>query len=276
MNKELLYQLYRIHSMSGNEKKMRKFLKRMAKEYGASEINQDAFGNLLITKGESETYPCMAAHMDQVQRLHSKDFQVVEINGDVFGYSIKNHRQMGLGADDKNGIYICLEMLKRFDAIKVAFFVGEEVGCVGSSKVDIEWFKDCRFIIQPDRKGKCDLITSMYCGDVCSEDFISAIGYEDFGYMIDHGTITDVGTLVERGVGISCLNLSCGYYNAHTDMEICVLSDLENCMNFVAHIIEHCTDVYPFEGFDKFSFGGFGYHSSMDDDDEYWTDGYYD
>ena len=112
MNKELLYQLYSIHSMSGNEKKMRKFLKRMAKECGASEINQDVFGNLLIVKGESDTYPCMAAHMDQVQRLHSKDFQVIEINGDAFGYSVKNHCQMGLGADDKNGIYICLEMLK--------------------------------------------------------------------------------------------------------------------------------------------------------------------
>ena len=44
---------------------------------------------------------------------------------------------------------------------------------------------------------------------------------------------------------ISCLNLSCGYYNAHTDSEYTVLSELENCLNFVMEICETVTDVYP-------------------------------
>ena len=279
MNKQLLYALYAIHSMSGNEKKMRNFLKKVAKDYGATEIFQDAAGNLLITKGKSETYPCVAAHMDQVQTLHSKDFQVVEVQGDIIGYSPKHHQQMGLGADDKNGIYICLEMLHKFDAIKVAFFVGEECGCIGSSKVDLHFFADCRYIIQPDRKGKSDLITSMFCGEVCSKEFIDAIGYKEYGYKIDHGSITDVGTLVERGVGISCLNLSCGYYDAHTDHEICVIAELENCMNFVSHIIDTLTDVYPFDyaGYGDYLYGGYSRYNAFDNDwDEYYSDGYYD
>lgn len=288
MNKTLLYTLYAIHSMSGNEKKMRKYLKKVAKDCGATEIVQDAAGNLLITKGKSETYPCMAAHMDQVQQFHSKDFQIVEVMGDVMGYSPKNHKQQGLGADDKNGIYICLEMLRKYDAIKVAFFVGEECGCIGSSRVDLQFFSDCRYIIEPDRKGKSDLITSMYCGDVCSKEFIDAIGYKEFGYKIDHGSITDVGTLTERGVGISCLNLSCGYYDAHTDHEICVIAELENCMNFVSHIIDTLTDVYPFDGagYDDYGFGSYGRHGGFgrcsrfggfrDEWDEYYSDGYYD
>jgi hypothetical protein len=35
----------------------------------------------------------------------------------------------GLGADDKNGIWIALQCLKKYDTVKVAFFVSEEVGC---------------------------------------------------------------------------------------------------------------------------------------------------
>lgn len=248
MNKELLFQLYAIHSPSGGEKKMRRFIKRyIMSNCGNVSIVQDANGNLLCTKGESETYPCLASHMDQVQRNHSKDFQCLDGNDVVFGYSAKSRAQQGLGADDKNGILICLECLKKYDVLKVAFFVEEEIGCGGSGSVDLEFFKDCRFIIQPDRRGGSDLITSMFCGDVCSNDFIKSIGYVDFGYKIEHGTVTDVGELVDMGVGISCLNLSCGYYEAHTDHEFTVLSELENCLMFVEHIIETCVEVYPFE-----------------------------
>lgn len=286
MNKELLFQLYSIHSPSGKEKKMRKFLRKQARACGATSIETDAFGNLLIVKGESDTYPCLAAHIDQVQDFHSKDFTVVEIDGDVLAWSPKCHRQQGLGADDKNGIFVCLELLRRFDVMKVAFFVGEETGCVGSSQVDLSFFKDCRFIIEPDRMHGDDLITSMFCGRVCSDDFISAIGYDKYGYREERGSITDVGKLVERGVGISCLNLSCGYYNAHTDEEITILSELENCMELVAHIVETCTDVYPFEYVDRWSTNLYGtghhsrsrytqYNSYWWGDDDYYTDGYY-
>lgn len=239
-------QLYAIHSPSGNEKKMRKFLKKQIVMCGAESV-VDAFGNILVTKGESDTYPCLAAHIDQVQNIHSKDFRCIEVDDVVFGFSPKTYQQQGLGADDKNGIFICLESLMRFDVLKVAFFVGEETGCVGSSKVDLSFFSDCRFIIEPDRKGGADLITSMCCGQVCSDEFINVIGADKFGYKEEQGSITDVGELVERGVGISCLNLSCGYHNAHTDKECTNLKELENCMNFVWHIIENVKDVYPFK-----------------------------
>lgn len=280
MNKELLFNLYAIHSPSGGEKKMRKFIKRyIAQNCGEVEVVQDALGNLLCTKGVSDTYPCLASHIDQVQHNHSRDFVCIEAQGVVFGYSPKCHEQQGLGADDKNGIYICLECLKKYDVLKVAFFVGEEVGCVGSSDVDLTFFKDCRFIVEPDRKGHADLITSMFCGEVCSPEFITAISGDKFGYREEEGSITDVGELVERGVGISCLNLSCGYYEAHTDREFTVLSELENCHHFVETIIETCSDVFPFEYVDKWGYykGYGGYFGSYHHyDEEYWNEGFYD
>lgn len=256
MNTELLFKLYAIHSMSGNEKKMRRFIRKYINENcGDVTMVTDKKGNLLCTKGESKTYPCLASHMDQVQRKHSKDFEVM-CNGDkCFGFSWKTMEMQGLGADDKNGIYICLECLKAFDVLKVAFFVGEEVGCVGSSNIDLSFFKDCRFIIEPDRRGGNDLITSMFCGQVCSKKFIEDIKAEDYGYKEERGSVTDVGELTDRGVGISCLNLSCGYYEAHTDNEYTVLSELQNCLDFVMHVICDCREVYPFEG----GYGSYGY-----------------
>lgn len=228
---------------------MRKFIKRyIRKNCGECEIVQDVHGNVFVTKGDADSYPCLASHIDQVQHKHSKDFEIVEGKDVVFGYSAKSREQQGLGADDKNGIWICLECLREFSALKVAFFVGEEVGCVGSSSCDLKFFSDCRYVIEPDRMHGHDLITSMSVGAVCSDEFAKALCAEQYGYKEAHGSITDVGELVERGVGISCLNLSCGYYQAHTSEEFTVLSELQNCLNFVCHVIDTLTEkVYPFE-----------------------------
>ena len=57
--------------------------------------------------------------------------------------------------------------------------------------------------------------------------------------------MTDVQELKERGIQVSCVNLSCGYYEPHTDHEFTIKKDLINCLSLVEHIIENCTDTYP-------------------------------
>ena len=105
--------------------------------------------------------------------------------------------------------------------------------------------------------------------DVCSDDFIKASGFEDFGYKFDEGSVTDVLTLLERGLKISCLNLSCGYYHPHTDQEVTDIDELENCQNLVFHMIDTMTDVYPFEYNDGWSSKSKDYCYSAFDDDYY-------
>ena len=122
---------------------MRKVIRRELKARGIG-AEQDEAGNLLITKGVSKTYPCICAHMDQVQHLHSKDFTVYQQDDCIFAFSAKSKSQQGLGADDKNGLWIALELLNELPVLKCAFFVGEEIGCIGSSKVDLDFFKDVR------------------------------------------------------------------------------------------------------------------------------------
>ena len=242
---ELLKKLYKVYSPSGKERTMIKFIWNYTKRITGTKVETDAAGNLYITKGEAESYPCIVAHLDQVQRLHSKDFTTVETGEIIFGYSSRNKRQEGLGADDKNGVFICLECLKKYDAVKVAFFREEETGCRGSSEAVMSFFEDVRFVIQPDRKGDSDLITSIGYSDLCSEKFIEALEPEKWGYMEENGLMTDILTLKEKGLGVSCINVSCGYYNPHTDEEITVKKDLMKSLLFVEHIIEECTDVYP-------------------------------
>lgn len=76
---------------------------------------------------------------------------------------------------------------------------------------------------------------------------------------------TDVEVLKERGLSVSAVNISCGYYNPHTDDEITVKRDLEKCWKLVQHIIEDCTEVYPHEVGEN---GYFGYYDEWEFEEE--------
>ncbi len=271
LNFELLKSLYKVFSPSMNEKKMRRFIKRhIYNNISGVTIVQDNAGNLLITKGESDSYPCICAHMDQVQHLHPKDFTCVENDDVIFGYSPKERKQCGLGADDKNGLFIALECLASYDVIKCAFFVGEEIGCKGSGAVDVSFFDDCRYCIQVDRRGNSDMVTNIY-SEMCSEEFIRDVDCFSHGYEISDGLMTDVAELRERGVEVSCINLSCGYYEPHTDCEFTSKSDLQKCYDFVCHIIENCTKKYECEYFRRSCYNFFG-HSQESNNSQYMQD----
>ena len=243
---ELLKQLFSIHSKSGKEGKIRKFIWNWVRQtVPDAKIECDKPGNLYVTKGKSETYPCIVAHMDQVQERHSKDFIAYEAEDIIIGFSPKHKEQQGLGADDKCGLWIGLKCLQKFDCLKLAFFVGEEVGCKGSGLANMAFFDDCRFVIEPDRKGSEDLITQIGWTPLCSDDFLKDIGFKKFGYKETEGMMTDIEALKDHGLMLSCINVSCGYYKPHSNEEFVYKPALLNCLAFVEHIIKTCTKVYP-------------------------------
>lgn len=243
---ELLKQLFSIHSKSGKEGKIRKFIWNWVRQtVPDAKIECDKPGNLYVTKGKSDTYPCIVAHMDQVQERHSKDFIAYEAEDIIIGFSPKHKEQQGLGADDKCGLWIGLKCLQKFDCLKLAFFVGEEVGCKGSGLASMAFFDDCRFVIEPDRKGSEDLITQIGWTPLCSDDFLKDIGFKKFGYKETDGMMTDIEALKDHGLLLSCINVSCGYYKPHSNEEFVYKPALLNCFAFVEHIIKTCTKVYP-------------------------------
>lgn len=249
----LLEQLFGIYSPSGHEERMKKFLRRwMKSNIPGCKVWKDTKGNMYVKKGKSDSYPCVVAHLDQVQKTHSVDFRTIGTKeGVIFGYSPRNRHYEGLGADDKCGIWIALKCLEKYETIKLCFFVEEETGCRGSSECDMHFFEDVRFVLEPDRRGKDDLITSIGWSDLCTEDFIKAVEPERYGYHIEQGMMTDIEALKENGLAVCCVNISCGYYNPHTDEEFVVRQDLMNCLAFVEHIIEKVKEPMPhiFEDF---------------------------
>ena len=241
---KLLKKLYRISSPSNQEALMQKFIISLLK--GANiPYSVDKKGNIYATKGESDTYPCVACHIDEVHKFRKDGYKVMESDGVLYGFNPNTMSFEGIGADDKNGIWVCIKALNEFDAIKCAFFVAEEVGCQGSRAAEMAFFDDCRFVLQCDRKGNSDFITNASCTELCSKEFVKDANISAFGYKEANGLMTDVMELKERGLKVSACNISCGYYNPHTNNEMTRISDLLNCYNLVRNIITNCVKTYP-------------------------------
>lgn len=243
----LLTTLYAIHSPTGNEWGMFCFVRQwIAEQVPEAAVRMDHLGNLYITKGETgEGYPTLACHLDQVQTLHSDDFEVREKEGTFYGWSESNQRREGLGADDKNGIYVCLRCLKECPYLKVFMAVGEEKGCFGSNRADMAFFADSLYVLEPDCKGGTEPHSVLRGIPCASSDFIDALQLEANGYTLTEGKTSDILALTYSDIGVSCINLPVGYHNPHKDDEYTVIKELEHCLTFVKLMVENLHEKFP-------------------------------
>ncbi len=249
MNIDLLKQLYAIHAPSGREWPLIEFIMEyVGKTIPEAKVKVDRFGNLYITKGDKgKDYPTLACHLDQVQTLHSDDFKAVEADGILFGYSEKNHRREGLGADDKNGIWVCLQCLERVPRLKVFMAVMEEKGMFGSKAADMSFFEDSLYVVEPDSPEGSNLKHELREIPCASEDFINAIAPAEHGFKIVDGKGTDILALTMNGLGVSCVNIGVGYYRPHKDDEYTLMGELQHCLDYVLDIVSNLHEKFPHE-----------------------------
>jgi tripeptide aminopeptidase len=233
-----------VQTYSGKEWRMFAFIVRECKRLGAN-VRQDNQGNLYVTKGISRTYPCIVAHMDSVHKI-GEDLSIIEHNGMLTGFNYATMQQSGIGGDDKVGIYIGLRCLEEYDAIKLAFFVDEERGCIGSGGADMSFFDDCRFVLQADRRGNTDFVVNASGTKLSSKKFKKAVRplIADYGYSFSDGMMTDVMMLKQNGLKVSCANISCGYYRPHAVDEYVVVEHVETCLDMFITLIDNMEDVY--------------------------------
>jgi tripeptide aminopeptidase len=253
----LLGTLYAIQSKSGQEDNIRKFLiQEISSIPNIEKIETDKVGNLLVTKGipkEGEYYPCIVAHMDTVHDYKYFDVKVVKIEFSdgkeiirckkLTSPTDKEEKWVNCGGsgDDKNGVYIALDMLKKKKVLKSVFFVSEESGMIGSRNVDLSFFDDCAYVIQSDRRNAGDLITKYHQNTkLCSEEFLNSFKsvIEKYSFKEESGLPTDVITMKDKGLNISVINFSSGYYNPHTDNEYTIISELYNSNCFASELID--------------------------------------
>ena len=244
---DMIRQLYSIHSITGYEWPMITFIQ----EYVSNHIPEaivimDRLGNLYIQKGESEVgYPTLTCHLDQVQKVHSADFEVRQDGDMLFGWSEQNQQREGLGADDKNGIYICLRCLEMCSRLKVFMSVGEEKGCIGSNRADMSFFHDSLYVLEPDCKGNEEIHVNLRGIPCASNEFVKALKAEENGYVITEGKSSDILSLTLNGIGVSCANIPAGYHQPHKDDEYTIISELEHSLDYISSFISNEKRRFP-------------------------------
>jgi tripeptide aminopeptidase len=263
--KKLLIDVLSIQTTSGNEYDMITYIYDFCKKNvpEAEVVIKD--NNIYVTKGESDNYPCIVAHTDTVHDIH-KFYKVFDDDGCLFAFNAETGKQVGVGGDDKVGVWIALEMLKSFDRIKCAFFHSEEIGCVGSRNADMEWFKNVGYCFQADRRGNTDFVNSI-SGKLFSKKFSKTIKpiLKHYGYKETSGAITDVGQLAENGIGVCVANMSCGYYAPHSDEEVVEFEHANNCLNMIEMLVTELADNrYEFQF--QTRYGNYNYNYDYDYD----------
>lgn len=175
----------------------------------------DKHGNYYYQIGDSKT--AFTCHLDtacktQVEVVHKFEKNIISTDGRSI-----------LGADDKAGMTILLYMIfKRVPGL-YCFFIGEEVGCIGSGKAaDDDWFQNFYRMISFDRRGTKSVITFQSSKRCCSDDFAEALSKELNKHSLNMepdntGVYTDSAEFT--GVIPECTNISVGYYKEHTTME---------------------------------------------------------
>lgn len=189
-------------------------------------LEKDKHGNYFIKIGESRTV--FASHFDTACKDSTGVTHVID------GKMIKTDGKTILGADDKAGVTIMLYMIKNKIPGLYYFFIGEEVGCVGSKQASVHGkFKGVYDrIISFDRKDVGSVITyqssSRCCSDVFANQLASELNKSGLKYRTDDtGVYTDSAEFTS--VIPECTNLSVGYYREHTTSESQDIEHL-NCL----------------------------------------------
>jgi len=227
-----------VQTTSYNTKQMNKFLIDYISTIPGVRVCKNK-GNIYATKGESDAYPCVVAHTDTVHDIE-KEFHVKRHKDALYAINDKYER-VGIGGDDKVGIFVALQALINTDNIKVAFFRDEEVGCVGSSVALMSFFSDVGFVLQCDRRGYADFVSSIYSTKLYSDEFSQAVApyLAQYDRVEADGGLTDVYQLTKNGLEVSVANMSCGYYDPHTDNEYIIISEVFRTADFVQDVIDN-------------------------------------
>jgi len=211
-------------------------------------LNMQSGDGWLFKEG---TFPVLlTAHMDTVHKEQCKEINYFKTQDKTVINS-----PVGIGGDDRCGIYMILRILEKVNC-SVLFCEDEEIGSVGAKKfvkTDLcESLKGkFKYIIELDRMNDKDAV--FY--EDANEDFHKFVT-EEF-WKESWGSWSDICTL-SPALEISSVNLSCGYYNQHTTKEYVVLEEMERSITETIKLLNR-TDVNadPF----KFEEQTYGLHN---------------
>lgn len=212
-----------IDGESGYEETIRKHVLERLESY-VDHLTLDRKGNILAQRscgtGKGPVI-LLNAHLDTVYGF--EEGREILKHGAVWSSS-----KGILGADDRAGVSVLLELGRRMDefqfngTVKFIFTVEEEIGLIGAKNIDSHFLRDVDAAFVADRRGSGDIITKGGGIQFCTEAFGTWIqelakdaGLE--GWKCRAGGSSD--TKIWATHGIQSVNLSVGYQNEHTSEE---------------------------------------------------------
>lgn len=222
----------------------------------------------ILVKGNAPTM--LVAHLDTVHKDPVKTICKSDNNNIWMS-------PQGIGGDDRCGVH-ALNVIHAKSKIKpwLLFTCDEEIGGLGAEQFcnDIELNKlpkelrQLKAIIEIDRKGKNDAVYY----DCDNKEFEKYINSNGFKTQI--GSFSDI-SFIAPILGVAAVNLSSGYYNAHTLHEYINFKHLNATIRKVIKIVQESTS----ENFPRYEYiekprknNWDKYYSTIYFDDEIYAD----
>ena len=200
-------------------------------------------GNFILVRG---TAPVMlVAHLDTVHTEPVK--QICASKGGNILMS-----PQGIGGDDRCGVFAIVKIYLSAQVKPwLLFTCDEEVGGLGaqhfcqlySQGLLPKELDALKFLVEIDRKGKNDAVY-YDCDNPDFEEYITGKGFKTA-----IGSFSGI-SLIAPELGIAAVNLSSGYYNAHTLHEFINVKELHDTIHRVGEIVGEAVALPRFEYFE--------------------------
>ena len=284
MMKSLLAKIKGGNNMNKEFEKICRMTQEELKDYVSNELfktHREVYYGDGYVYAQGKFPVLLVAHLDTV---HDKVPSLILYDKLKDSYS----SPQGIGGDDRCGVYMIFQVIKQFNC-SVLFCEDEENGGIGAKKfIKTDLAKELKFnyAIEFDRRGKNDAV--FYdCDNTDFEDFIT----ENF-FRTAWGSYSDIST-VAPFLKCAAVNLSCGYYGAHTTGEYVVMNEMEKSIEEACKILARTTEDDKFEYVESkykgycnyygygsyYGYGGYynyGYETEEEDDFYYYLIEYYD
>lgn len=229
-----------------SQSKLHDYVANSLSSNGYKVVNDKKF---VYAKGELPIL--LVAHLDTV---HKSLPSLIITDGN------KMSSPQGIGGDDRCGVFIILNLISKLKC-SVLFCEDEEIGGKGAEAfITSPILKDVKksnlnYIIEFDRRGERDAV--FY--DCDNDEFIEFIESTKF-FKEAWGTFSDI-SIIAPVLDVSAVNLSCGYFNAHTISEYVDISAMYKIIEESEKLINTKVEA-PFEYIERKSYyrryGGYG------------------